>query len=871
MLVRVGYVFSSLCFKAAGVLCLLLCFPCLPFAQSGPILSYSTYLANPVDPFDNISARGLSVNSSGTACVTDGKRLYMYDVNGKLTLTIPDTASVAPGIVGGLTATDEQGNCFLAGVANPAATGGTVFGNIGFGMAKFSPSGALLYSAYFGGSSGASGSLLTAIAVDLSDNIYVTGETSSSDWPLKNPFQNLLKGPEDAFVLKLDPTGTSLIYSTYFGGGSSGTSLASGIAFDTQGNAYITGLGANIPVTPGVFQGSPNTSSGSNGFVAKFDATGRLVYATYLGGSQASQPAGVGVDSSGNAYIGGRTCETDFPTKNPFQANLQGPCNGFVSKLTADATALVYSTYLGGSEFNIVTAIAVDNNGAAYVTGLVNGSGANFPIIHPVQSEYLNPIPGSGSQTHPFITVFNGSGSALQYSTFFDGFDTNLILGLGIDAADNVYVGGSIGGPQQPPPAGFPILAANNGVFFPFGQAFGCSPMVGCPTLGFAAKISPNSGTALSSPSTVDFGTQPMSTSPGSAAQILIVNVGPTNIQVNNTAITGDYTISNNTCVGTLVSAIHCEVDVKFAPSAGGTRTGVLTLTSNAPDSPRNIQLTGIGGVPMVSLNPTALNLTSPKVGAAGPMQTVVLTNTGADVLNISSLSITGPNAADFSETHNCASTVGAGHSCNVNVTYTASTANPESASLQLTDNAAGSPQTVPLTGVVSAFGLVVAPGASPSATISAGQTATYNLMIGGAGFSGNVSLSCSGAPAAATCNVPNSETLGSAPISFQAMVSTTARSNASLSHIRLDRMFLGAFAVCLTLTFMALLRMSRAARLLALCTACLGVILIASCGGGGGNSGGGAAGTPAGSYTLTVTASNGSNTQTMNLMLNVN
>jgi len=359
-----------------------------------------------------------------------------------------------------------------------------------------------------------------------------------------------------------------------------------------------------------------------------------------------------------------------------------------------------------------------------------------------------------------------------------------------------------------------------------------------------------------------------------SGVDILVANMGSTDITINSASITGDYAIGNNTCPspGTLLSSKHCEVGVIFGPTAGGTRTGVLTLTSNAPDSPRNIQLTGIGGVPIVSLNPTSLNLTSPSVGTAGPAKTVKLSNTGADILNITSLTITGTNAADFSETHDCASTLGAGLSCNVNITYKASTPNTETASLQFVDNAAGSPHTVPLTGTISPFGLTIAPGSSSTANVSAGQMATYGLMIGGPGFGGgNVTLSCSGAPAAATCNVPSSESVGSTAVTFQATVNTTARSTAALPPRGRDRILVSATVVALFgLSVLLMLGSRRPRRMIALAGASLAVILLASCGGGGGG-GGGSHGTPSGTFTIVVTATNGSLSQSMNLTLNVN
>lgn len=797
--------------------------------------------------------------------------LYGYDANGNVTFTVSDIVNVAPNIEANAIFRDQQGNCYLAGGATSKAAGGTVFGFRDAGIAKFTSTGSLVYVAYFGGNPAAGGNVGTgAIAVDSAGNAYVVGLTSCPDFPLQNPIQNLLKGTGDAFILKLDPTGTHLLYSTYFGS----NTTAFGIAADSGLNAYIIGgitSGGTIPTTSGAFQTAPKSASALPAFVAKISPTGTEVYGTYLGGSTSEAGAAIAVDGAGSAYAAGSTSSTDFPTKNAFQTSLTAGRSGFLSKLSADGSALVYSTYFGGSDPAGIDAIAVDGNGSPYVVGNLAplaGSvpGANFPLANPIQSEFLATAsnPASPTPFEVFVAAFNDTGSALQYSTFFGGFDSDVSFAMGLDSSDNVYFAGAILGFN-----GFPIINASQGKFQPLAQV--CA-MLDCTIENFLARISPTGGTALASPASVDFGAVLLPNTTFPLARILIANVGPTDLTINNTSISGDYKINSNTCTGTLLSAKHCETDVIFTPTAGGTRAGVLTLTSTAPDSPRNIQLTGIGGVPIVSLSSNALNLTSPKVGAAGPTQTVTLTNTGLDVLEINSLQIIGPNAADFGETHNCASTLAAGLSCNVNIAYTASTSNAESATLQITDNAAGSPHAVVLTGVISAFGLTLASGGSATATVSAGQTATYNLMVGGQGFSGTVSLSCSGAPMAATCTVPNSENLSSTPTNFQATVSTTARSSLTFPPASTNRIVAAPVLVLLLgLPVLLLIRNHRPLRILSLAGAFLSLLLMTSCGGGGGNSMTGSTGTPAGTYTLTVTATNGGNTQNMNLTLNVN
>ncbi|HKD15520.1 MAG TPA: SBBP repeat-containing protein, partial [Candidatus Angelobacter sp.] len=561
-----------------------------------PVLSYSTYLPKVNLPSARLPQKGFSVNSSGSACITDGQSLYGYDANGNVVFTVANPFNVAK-VVPVSVFEDEQGNCFAAG-EGPVNS----FGQHSLGVAKLSPVGSLVYTAAFSGTStiGGLGSGASQIVADSSGNAYVIGTTDAADFPLKNPIQNLLKGSSDVVILKLDPTGSSLVYSTYFGADNVfvfGSSTPSSIAIDTAGNAYLAGgvnststADSSIPVTSGVFQG--HTNSSLDAWVAKIDPNGKQIYGTYLGGSAFDTAFAVAADSTGNAYVVGGTCSADFPTKNAFQPTLAADCSGlnvnsersaFLSKISPDGSALVYSTYLGGSDGAIAAAIALDSSGAPYLVGDVGG--ANFPLLNPIQADFLNTTDSGGfvntGISQIFVTAFDSSGSALQYSTFFGGFNPTFVEGIGVDAAHNVYFGGAHFGSQKSPTPiqSFPILNASNGVFQPLFQLCFFN---NCGFQGFVAKISAKSGTALASPATVDFGTVIKGQS-SLAVQLLIANVGSTDLTVSNTSITGDYSISNNTCVGALLSAKHCDVDIIFGPTAGGTRTGVLTLTSTAP------------------------------------------------------------------------------------------------------------------------------------------------------------------------------------------------------------------------------------------------------------------------------------------------
>jgi hypothetical protein len=270
----------------------------------------------------------------------------------------------------------------------------------------------LVYSTYLGGSSGDGGS---GIAVDSLGNAYVTGATSSTNFPTVNALQpSLVSGAENAFIAKINAGGSALVYSTYLGG--SVQDNGNSIAVDSSGNAYVTGAtrSSNFP-TVNAFQSTYLGGIGGNAFIAKINASGSaLVYSTYLGGSGfegvGDNGNGIAVDSSGNAYVTGATSSGNFPTVNALQSSYGG---AFITKINASGSALVYSTYLGGGRGTEGgNSIAVDSAGNAYVTGYTGSS--NFPTVNAFQSS-------SSGQQDAFVAKINASGSALVYSTYLGG------------------------------------------------------------------------------------------------------------------------------------------------------------------------------------------------------------------------------------------------------------------------------------------------------------------------------------------------------------------------------------------------------------------------------------------------------------------
>ena len=299
----------------------------------------------------------------------------------------------------------------------------------------------LSYSTYLGGSGSDVGN---AIAVDSARNAYVTGATGSTDFPIASPFQAAIGGSSDAFVTKLNATGSALVYSTYLGGSSSDYGL--GIAVDSAGNAYVVGDtdSTNFP-TANPFQAAIGGSS--DVFVTKLNATGSgLVYSTYLGGSGGDYGLGIAADSAGNAYVVGDTNSTNFPTASPFQAAIGGSYDAFVTKLNATGLALVYSTYLGGNINDVAAGIAVDSAGNAYVTGYT--ASTNFPTASPFQAAI-------GGASDAFVTKLNATGLVLLYSTYLGGSSDDVAAGIAVDSAGNAYVAGSAGSTNFPTTSSF--------------------------------------------------------------------------------------------------------------------------------------------------------------------------------------------------------------------------------------------------------------------------------------------------------------------------------------------------------------------------------------------------------------------------------
>jgi uncharacterized protein (TIGR03437 family) len=440
-----------------------------------PVLVYSTYLGGGRDDV----GRSVAVDAEGNAYVTGQTASTDFPTAGPARpssggqedafvakLNAAGSALVYATYLGGREnesgrgiAVDRAGNAYVAG-----STTSPDFPTVGAFqsqtrvtdafIAKLNPAGSsLIYSTLLGGSQG---DWANTLAIDGAGAAYVAGETSSSDFPTRNAAQPsrapgdcrfgdfgfiLIIPCGDAFVAKLSPAGNTLEYSTYLGGRNAGFAgsggdlggedYATAIAVDDSGNAYVTGrtLSAAFPTTPGAFRTSATPADAPLAFVTKYNASGRVAYSTYLGSGDGQ---GIAADSSGSAYVTGGTYYSTFPTAAPVQRTLGGESDAFVSKLNATGSALVYSTFLGGSGNDGGSAIALDASGGVYVAGGTCSS--NFPTRDSLQ--------GYGGACDAFVAKFAPAGDSLVYSTFLGGAGSDGANGIAASPGGNVWVTG---------------------------------------------------------------------------------------------------------------------------------------------------------------------------------------------------------------------------------------------------------------------------------------------------------------------------------------------------------------------------------------------------------------------------------------------
>ena len=428
-----------------------------------PVISFASYIGGGGAE----AGTAIAVDAQGNAYITGGTGsanfptmsaiqpvlrgpaldVFVTKLNSTGTAVLYSTYIGGVGIDMGLgIAVDSTGSAYVTGMtqspdfplvqAVQRAPGGSVPAVGDAFVFKLDPSGSkLVYSTYLGGGQQDMG---RAIAVDAAGNAYVAGSTASADFPVKNAFQAVHRGTgpigTDAFVAKLNSAGTDLVYSTYLGG--PGASIANAIALDAAGNAYVTG-GTDSAGFPTVAAFQSSNKGSQDAFVSKLNAAGNVVYSTYLGGESDDMGMGIAMDASGSAYVTGFTGSAGFPVQAPAQAkpgaaSLLG-LDAFVTKLSADGSRLVYSTYLGGSGVDVGVGIAVGSDGSAYVAG--ETTSVDFPAVNALQ-------PAPAGSTEAFVARLNPAGSSVSYSTTLGGIGHDSAAGIAFHPS-GVYVVGT--------------------------------------------------------------------------------------------------------------------------------------------------------------------------------------------------------------------------------------------------------------------------------------------------------------------------------------------------------------------------------------------------------------------------------------------
>lgn len=742
-------------------------------------------------------------------------------------------------------AVDANGNAYVAGTTTSKdfpiisssaiqttnkTTGaqiGTVF------LSRIDPSlttgATLVYSTYLGGTTQESA---LGVAVDANANAYLTGYTSSTDFPgpnggSPNGFQSVLKNVFGAaFVARVNTAlvGVSgLTYSTYLSGSANGFGNAGdsggAIALGPTGDAYITGISyaTDFPLV-GAIDTSSNTPF-AKVIIARIDTTksgtASLIYSTYFGGTLNSVGGtshgsdlgfGIKVDSIGNINVAGTTSSIDFPvTPGAPQSSRVGRQNAFMSQLNPAGSAVLFSTYLGGS---IEAAYSIALDGAtppnAFIAGITNG---NFPVT------------AGAFQTTDKVTGTNN----------MDGFVAELSPG------------------------------AVSGVF------------VTPPTLRFGNQVKKTTSSPLT---------------------VALVNNTNAAITINTPGITipagtnsSDFAISSNMCpaVGAKLAAMtSCTVSVTFTPSTTSSESATLSFTDSDSTSPQQVLLTGTGTTapPAVSVSPTSLNFPNQNLNTKSAPMTVTLTNSGTTAVTINGTGITiiGSNPGEFMQTNTCppiGQSLAGGANCTISVTFapTGTVQGPRSATLNIDDTDSSSPQQVTLAGIGGTlppdFTLTSAPS---SATVKTGSPANFTVTVMSFnGFSSKVSLSCSSVTTGAPpCTLsPTSVT----PAANAMATSSGSITTALVPPLRLPR-GPGPYPLIWLCTILSLAFALFATRTMARRTAqkfiwafgLLLVVVLAGCSHPGGGTRGGLKGT----FTFTVKGTSGSLSHSANFTLTV-
>ena len=624
-----------------------------------PVLSYSTLLpesngvqvqAIAVDPAGNAYIAGTAARIPSPQSPNQGPTtLVVTKLNSAGNQVLYSTYLGASGYdTARAIAVDADGDAYITGNPQspdfPTTTGAFMNAcpsicNTPF-VVKTLPDGSLGFSTFTGPSNAAA----WAIAIDSDGASYIAGTIASNDLPVVNAFQPNFPGQlctscEEAFVQKLNPEGSALVYSTYFGGTGFANvpqTFGRGIAVDSAGSAYLVGSSSAIP-TKNPLQAS---GLGFNAFITKFSPDGdSLVYSTYLGGSSAfffgeggDFATAVNVDSFGNAHVTGTSSSCDFPLSlDAFSTDCvsQGyDQKVFVTTLNAAGNRILFSTFLR-SGFS--AGLAVDRWGNTYVAG--NTTSSNVPLVRAIDNS-----PSAG--TSAFVSELDLHGRIL-FSTYFGGTSGTQVSGIAVDGRRAIYVAGTGSGDF---PVLIPLPDSINGNF-------------GYPgySQGFVAKISSRSHPQLT-------------LSPRSSPLLSLRNMSSVPVDIESIMPSATFIQQGGDCGVHLGPGAGCTLVLEGA--ADGQTTGTVSIKSSASRTPQEFEVAksprGDSVAQVVSVAPLMLQFGPELIGTKSPVSQVVLRNVGLQPAAVGGIGISG----DFSQTNDCPALLVPPSYCTISVAY---------------------------------------------------------------------------------------------------------------------------------------------------------------------------------------------------------
>lgn len=625
---------------------------------------------------------------------------------------------------GNSVAVDSAGAVYVGGTTTlpnfpgdtATLTDGPAAGNPVLFAAKIDPtqSGAasLVYLDFIGGSATEQGGM---VAVDNSvapPNLAIVGWTTSTDFPTTD--RSTLNGPSDLTITELNGTGTSALYSRYFGGsGAEATQNFAGVATDSVGDVFVTSDTSSIDLpiaNPATALSAIYGGGASDGFIAEFapglsPTPGALLYSTYLGINGQVGSTSIAVDGSGQIYVAGFTSSSvGFPFTKAFQSSYGGGAfDGFVMEINPTAvgpTGVVYASLLGGSSSDQILSIALDSASPpdAYLAGVTQSIDLIPPsgvTNAPLQSTL------AGSANGFFAVVNQSTGSpVLQYLTYLGGSSSDSAQSVAVVSPAQVYVAGTATS------ANFPVMCSLQG-FSGTQDAFisefnptvgGSSSLIATTLLGGTVTTEANSVTADSAGDAIVFGD----------------------------TLSPDYPLAGNPNTGFQPTCASCSATPALSDA-------FLTKVS-ANTSPSGC----------VAFNPSPANIGTFADGTTSPPLNILLTNSGNANLNITGVTVTGANSTDFSQTNTCltSSPIAPAGTCDFSVTFSPTIIGPETATLQVTDDGVGSPQTLTLNGTGTGVGVTLSPTSLSFPNTAQGQTNTLTATLTN---TGNDSLTISG------------------------------------------------------------------------------------------------------------------------------